>query len=130
MKKKAVDLKSLTTEELKSILFNSAGRWHKTPYNFFKLKAEYDDRFPRVEFEIVGPCQEVIDIYFDPGLYEGPAHLFKAEGDLITHVDVNEFMWAVGMSDYFQSEGYVPVSEGSMRLKGGAYGWNEILIAK
>lgn len=118
MKKKTVDLKALTTEELKAILFNNAGGWYNTPYDFFQVKAEYDSRFPKVEFEIVGPCQKVIDKYFNPGLYEGPAHLFRVEGNRITHVDVNEFMWAVGMSDYFQSEGYVPVTEGSMLLRG------------
>lgn len=109
-------LKGYSTEELKAILAKYASVWGNSPYDFWDVKAEYDSRFPLLEFEILRPFNEVIDEYIEPCVDQAPAHVFVVEGDQVTHVDVNEFMWVFG-SDYFESEGYVPVPPGTVVIK-------------
>ena len=111
------ELKGYSTEKLKGILSKYASLWGESPYDFFKVKREYDNRFPLLEFEILGPFNEVIDQYIGPCVDRVPAHVFVVEGDQVTHVDVHEFMWSFG-SDYFKSKGYVPVPPGSVIIRG------------
>lgn len=110
------ELKGYSTEKLKGILAEYASLWGGSPYDFFEVKWEYDCRFPLLEFEILGPFNYVIDQYIGPCVEQMPGHVFLVEDDQVTHVDVHEFMWALG-SDYFQSEGYVPVPKGSVVIK-------------
>lgn len=114
--KKIRQLKGYSTERLKQILAEYASMWDSSPYDFFEVKAEYDSRFPLLEFEILGSFNKVIDRYIGPCIDQAPAHVFVVEGDQVTHVDVHEFMWVFG-SDYFQSEGYVPVPKGSVVIR-------------
>lgn len=117
MKKVAPEeLKGYSTERLKGILAEYASLWGESPYDFFEVKREYDDRFPLLEFEILGPFNDTIDRYVGPCVDQVPAHVFVVEGGKVTHVDVHEFMWSFG-SDYFESQGYVPVPKGSVVIK-------------
>lgn len=120
--KKIRQLEDYSTEELKEILAEHASVWDSSPYDFFDVKAEYDSRFPLLKFEILGPFNKVIDKYVGPCVNQVPAHVFVVEGDQVTHVDVHEFMWMFG-SDYFKSEGYVPVPPGTVVIRGIINDW-------
>lgn len=105
-----MDVKSKTTEELAEMLAAFVKREIKLD-DFFEVKYEYDDRFPRISFSIVGPTgNPTLEEFFPDGIVNDhvPSHVFKISDGRITHVDINEFMWAFG-SDYFGKSGYVAV---------------------
>lgn len=106
------NFKSLSTKELRDLLNEET-----IIGNFFQVKREYDSRFADVAFEITGPCHAILDEYFSPGVYAGPSHLFEVEAGIVKGVDVYEFMWCVGCSDYFGSSGYDRIKEGSIVFK-------------